>query len=154
MADITAALKGRTLAGAIAFGTTSAAACIRIASACQGRKFVSLGTPPVSFEGLAGGGRLAVPRVMARFVTSNVALQALSRSRRVGMKYIFGTTPKANEVSAAIYRDFLPSALAEGRYVAAPSPTVAGHGVDDFQRAMDAQRKGVSAAKLVVTLPG
>jgi hypothetical protein len=34
---------------------------------------------------------------------------------------------KANEVSAAIYRDFLPAALAEGRYV--------------------------SAAKVVVTLP-
>jgi hypothetical protein len=59
---------------------------------------------------------------------------------------------KANEVSAAIYRDFLPDALAEGRYVAAPKPSVVGHGVGDFQQAMDIQLKGVAAAKVVVTL--
>lgn len=52
-----------------------------------------------------------------------------------------------------IYRDFLPDALAEGRYVAAPKPSVLGHGVQDFQQAMDIQRKGVSAAKVVVTRP-
>lgn len=63
------------------------------------------------------------------------------------------TTLKANEVSAAIYRDFLPAALAEGRYVAAPKPSVVGHGVQDFQQAMDIQLKGVSAAKVVVALP-
>ena len=37
--------------------------------------------------------------------------------------------------------------------VAAPKPSVVGHGVQDFQRAMDVQLKGVSAAKIVVTLP-
>jgi hypothetical protein len=82
-----------------------------------------------------------------------VALQVKARSRGVRTKYIFGTTLKANEVSAAIYRDFLPDALAEGRYVAAPKPSVVGHGVQDFQQAMDIQLKGVSAAKVVVTLP-
>ncbi len=68
-------------------------------------------------------------------------------------KYIFGTTLKANEVSAAIYCDFLPSALAEGRYIAAPKPTVVGHGIHQLQKAMDIQLKDVSATKLVVTLP-
>jgi len=66
---------------------------------------------------------------------------------------IFGTTLKGNEVSNAIYRDFLPSALAEGRYLTAPKPTVIGAGVGEFQRAMDIQLKGVSATKIVVTLP-
>ena len=76
-----------------------------------------------------------------------------SRSRRVRTKYIFGSTLKANEVGPAIYRDFLPDALADGRYLAAPPPIVAGHGLDDIQHAMDVQRKGVSASKIVVTLP-
>jgi NADPH:quinone reductase-like Zn-dependent oxidoreductase len=154
VAAITAALQGRTFAGAIAFGTTSAAACIKIAGACEGNRFVSLATPPVSFARLGdpGRGRLAVPRLIARLVTSNVALQFGSRRRGVRTKYIFGTTLKANEVSTLIYRDFLPAALAQGRYRAAPNPTVVGHSLGDIQHALDIQRKGVSAAKVVVTL--
>ena len=154
VADIVAAFKGRTLAGAIAFGTTSAASCIRIAGACQGNRFVSIATPPVSFAHLGepDRGRLAVPRLIARLIGANVALQFGSRRRRVRTKYIFGTTLKANEVSTLIYRDFLPGALAEGRYLAVPNPTVVGHSLHDIQHALDIQRKGVSAAKVVVTL--
>lgn len=154
--DIIAAFEARTLAGAIAFGTTSAASCVRIVGACEkGNKFVSIGSPPVSFESLgdASHGRFELLRLSRRLVTSNVALQVRARRRGFRSKYIFGTTLKANEVSAAIYRDFLPDALAEGRYVAAPKPSVVGHGVGDFQQAIDIQLKGVSAAKVVVALP-
>ena len=155
MPDIIAAFEGRILAGASAFGTTSAASCVRIVGALKGNRFVSIGSPPVSFEGLADGnrGRSELPPLILRLVTSNVALQVRARSRGIRTRYIFGTTLKANEISAAIYRDFLPAALAEGRYVAAPKPSVAGHGAQDFQQAMDIQLKGVSAAKVVVTLP-
>ena len=153
--DIIAALEGRTLAGSIAIGTTSAASCVRITGACDSGKFVSMATPPVSFDGLAAGnrGRFELPRLIRRLVTSNVALQLSARVRGVRTKYIFGTTLKTNEVSTLIYRDFLPGALAAGRYAAAPKPSVVGHGVQDFQQAMDIQLKGVSAAKVVVTLP-
>jgi NADPH:quinone reductase-like Zn-dependent oxidoreductase len=122
VADIIAAFEGRTLAGAIAFGTTSADSCVRIVGACkEGNKFVSIGSPPVSFESLAdhSHGRFELLRLTRRLVTSNVALQVRARRRGIRSKYIFGTTLKANQVSAAIYRDFLPDALAEGRYVAA-----------------------------------
>jgi hypothetical protein len=71
-------------------------------------------------------------------------------STSVGSNAIQLTTAAGDEV---IYRDYLPDALASGRYVAAPRPSVAGHGVQDFQHAMDVQLKGVSAAKVVVTLP-
>ena len=116
---------------------------------------MSIGSPPVSFESLADGnhGRSELARLILRLVNSNGALQVRARSRGIRSKYIFGTTLKANKVSAAIYPDFLPDALAEGRYVAAPKPSVVGHGVGDFQQAMDIQLKGVSAAKVVVTLP-
>ncbi|MEY9846318.1 NADPH:quinone reductase-like Zn-dependent oxidoreductase [Streptacidiphilus sp. BW17] len=155
VADVVAAFTGRTLAGAIAFGTTAAASCIRIVGACQGNKFVSIATPPVSFAQLAepDRGRLALPKLIARLVASNVALQIGARRRGIRTKYIFGTTLKANEVCTLIYRDFLPTALAGGHYRAVPEPTVAGHGLSDIQHALDVQRKGVSAAKIVVTLP-
>ena len=155
VADITAALQGRTLAGAVAVGTTSAAACVRILGACQGNRSVAIATPPVSFARLLDEdrSRYEPARVLARLVTSNVTLQVRARLRRVRARYIFGTTLKANEVSTAIYRDFLPAALADGRYVAAPSPVVVGTGVQDIQHALDAQRGGVSATKVVVALP-
>lgn len=152
--DIVTAFTGRTLAGAIAFGVTSAEACVRIAARCEGRKFVSLATPPVSFDGLAGAnrGRLALPRTVARLISTNVGLQLLARPRGVGLKYIWGSSLKNNEVSEAVYRDFLPAALADGRYAAVPPPLVAGHGLESLQHALDVQRRGVSAAKVVVTL--
>lgn len=152
--EIVDVLKGRTLAGAIAFGTTSAGACIRIAGACKGNRFVSIATPPVSFAHLGEPtrGSLVMPRLIARLVGSNIAMQFASRRRGVRIKYIFGTSLKANEVSTLIYRDFLPDALADGRYLALPKPTVVGRGLDDIQHALDIQRKGVSAAKVVVTL--
>ncbi len=152
--DIIAAFTGRTLAGAIALGTTSATSCVQIVAACQGTKFVALASPAVTFASLADNNRsrLELPRLILRLVTSGIALQVNSRTRRVGTKFIVGTTLKANEVSTAIYRDFLRDALAAGRYVAAPPPTVVGHSVHDLQHAIDIQRKGVSAAKVVVTL--
>jgi NADPH:quinone reductase-like Zn-dependent oxidoreductase len=154
VAEIIAAFADRAFAGAIAIGTTSAAACVRIAGACQGNRFVSIATPPVSFAHLGdpGRGRLAMPRTIARLIGTNVALQAAARRRGVRSKYIFGTTLKANEVSTLIYRDFLPGTLAKGHYLAVPKPTVAGHGLGEIQHALDIQRSGVSAAKIVVTV--
>ncbi len=152
--DIIAAFAGRTLAGAIAFGTTSAPSCVQIVGSCKGTKFVSIASPPVSFATLgdANRGRFELPRLIRRLVTSNVSLQVRSRSHRVGTKFIFGTSLKNNDVSTAVYRDFLPAALADGRYAAVPQPKVVGNGLEHLQHALAMQRRGVSAAKVVVTL--
>ena len=151
---ITTAFTGRTLAGAIAIGTTSADACIRIVAKCSGNRFVSIATPPVSFAGLAQEDRrrFATARTIFGLVTSNIGLQTRARPRGIGLKYIFGTSLKKNEVSTAIYGDFLPAALADGSYAAAPQPRVIGHGLQHLQEALDVQRRGVSATKVVVTL--
>jgi NADPH:quinone reductase-like Zn-dependent oxidoreductase len=154
IADIVSAFAGRTFAGAIAFGTTSARSCLRIAARCEGNKFVALATPPVSFDGLAPGtrGRFATARTIRKLVTGNMGMQFYARPRGVKMKYIFGTSLKYNDISTAIYRDFLPTALDEGRYAAEPTPMVIGDGLEHLQRALDVQRTGVSAAKVVVAL--
>jgi hypothetical protein len=48
--------------------------------------------------------------------------------------------------------DFLPKALAEGIYIAAPDPHVVGKGLEYMQAGFDLQKKGVSAKKMVVSL--
>jgi NADPH:quinone reductase-like Zn-dependent oxidoreductase len=153
--DIISAFAGRRLAGAIAFGTTGAPACVKIVASCEGNRFVAIATPPVSFEGLAhkNGRRRETARTIRRLISSNIALQLRSRPRGVQIKYIWGTSLKHNEVSHAIYRDFLPAALADGRYRAAPAPRVIGDGLEYLQRALDIQREGVSAEKIVITIP-
>ena len=70
----------------------------------------------------------------------------------VTVKHIFGTTLKDNEVGKAIYEDFLPKALKAGTFVPAPEPLIAGKGLESVQGAVDLQKKGVSAAKVVVLL--
>lgn len=57
-----------------------------------------------------------------------------------------------NDVCRVIYEDFLPTALTDGRYVTAPPARVVGTGLDSIQEALDQQKQGVSAEKLVVTL--
>lgn len=68
------------------------------------------------------------------------------------MNYIFGSTPVDNEVGKAMYVGFLPQALAEGTYIAAPDPQVIGKGLEYIQVEFDLQEKGISAKKVVVSL--
>lgn len=56
------------------------------------------------------------------------------------------------ELGFAVYKDFLPQALATGSYLSFPPPTIIGEGLESIQRGMDILSKGVSAKKLVVTL--
>ncbi len=144
--DIIAAFQGKTLAGALAIGTGSAEPCADIVHACTGNKFISMASPSVSFEnGMTF-------KVVRQLVSSNVALQVKCRTRGIRTKFIFGSTLKNNEVSKVIYEDFLPQALTDGRYVAAPAPDVVGTGLEYIQTGFDAQKKGVSAKKVVVSL--
>lgn len=66
--------------------------------------------------------------------------------------FIFGGSLVHNGVGKMIYTDFLPRALAEGEFVAAPDPIVVGKGLEFVQPAFEMQRKGVSAKKVVVSL--
>ena len=57
-----------------------------------------------------------------------------------------------NEVGKAIYEDFLPAALAQGKYIATPEPQVVGKGLGYVQEAPEISKKSVSAKKVVVSL--
>lgn len=154
VADIVGAFKGKTIAGALAVGTGSAEACADIVHACTGNKFVSMASTSVSFDTIAQhpGTSLQLPLFLLRLVSSNVSLQVKTRMRHIRTKFINGSSLMDNEVSRVIYEDFLPQALADGRYVAAPEPAIVGTGIGRIQAGLDAQVKGVSAKKLVVSL--
>ena len=147
VADVIEAFRGKTCAGALAIGTGSAEACSDVVHACNGHKFVSMASFPISFEKPVGR-----PGMALQFVSFAVSMGLKSRLRGIRTKFIDGNSLIHNEVSRAIYMDFLPRALAEGRYVAAPDPSIIGEGLDSIQAGLDVQRKGVSARKVVVSL--
>ncbi|KAL1639657.1 hypothetical protein SLS58_007716 [Diplodia intermedia] len=56
------------------------------------------------------------------------------------------------EVGDAVWRKFVPEALASGQLKAKPDALVVGKGLERLQEAMDRQQAGVSAQKVVVSL--
>ncbi len=154
VADIIRTLGGRELAGALAIGVGSGDPCLKIVAACTGNKFVALASTPVSLDAVPiGQGRVvALIPVLIRMATASVRQIFHARRHGIRTKFIFGTSLQGNEVGPMIYAEFLPSALAEGRYQAAPRPLVFGAGLGSLQAALEAQKDGVSARKLVVTL--
>ena len=116
------ALKGKTIAGAL-HTVGDSEKCFAVVERCSGQKFVST-TLPISE----------------------------SKPANVDAKQIFGSTLKDNEVSRAVYVDFLANALSEGTYVPAPEPWIVGTGLESLQKGLEIQKQGVSAKKVIITL--
>jgi NADPH:quinone reductase-like Zn-dependent oxidoreductase len=154
VSDVVRAFKHRTLAGAVAIGVGSAPRCLQIVHRCKGHKFIAMTTPSVSFDKIPQrrGRTAALIPAVARMVSSTGLLIAKARLHGIKAKFVWGSALAENELCNVIYRDFLPSALADRRYIPAPPARVVGHGLDVVPAALEAQRKGVSAQKIVVTL--
>lgn len=147
--EIIAALKDTEIAGAMSIGHGAAELCLDILHHCHGNKFLSMAsypTPPNPFTWLV------LPRTILYMGPRLLKIWYTSWSRGIGTKFIVGDSLIDNEVGKLIYEDFLPTALEEGRYIAAPEPLLVGHGLESVQMAFDMQKKGVSAKKVVVTL--
>ncbi|KAI4245698.1 MAG: hypothetical protein L6R42_010112 [Xanthoria sp. 1 TBL-2021] len=69
----------------------------------------------------------------------------------VGAKVIFSSDIKDNEVDKVIFESYLPKALAEGKFVAAPDPYVVSKGLEFLQAGIDVVN-GMSAKKAVINL--
>lgn len=124
--ELVGAFEGKTSAGALAIGPTSTAPCVAVMGrVSEGSKFVALTNHPPKDLVLPDG---------------------------VKTKFIFASDIKDNEVSRAVYVDFLPKALAAGTYICAPDPEVVGKGLESIQPAFEILQKGVSAKKIVVSL--
>ncbi|GBQ70881.1 NADPH:quinone reductase [Ameyamaea chiangmaiensis NBRC 103196] len=151
--DLVTALQGRRMAGAMAIGEGSLARCIAVLRRAEGRRFVAVATPGLSFDTLLAKGT-AWHRLLPFFTRMGLlnARDALA-ARRAGVttKFIWGSSLKDNEVGQMLFRDYLPRALAEGRHIAAPPALVTGHGLEAIPAALEAQAS-VSARKIVVKL--
>ena len=119
---LTAALRGTDFAGAL-HATGNMAQCFAVVSHSEGRRFITTTLPAPE-----------------------------DRPANVETKQIFATSLKDNEVSHAVYVDFLPAALAARSYRPAPPARVVGHGLQALQRALETQKQGVSGEKIVVDL--
>ena len=153
--DLAHALEGKTLAGAVAIGTGSASSCVRIMGACSGNKFVSMASPPVSFADAPdkGGRRPWLAVKMFRMLQGTVAVMLRARLAGVRTSFVNGSTLLNDGVGRMIFAEFLPEALASGRFRPAPEPIVAGTGLEAIPPALARHKSGgVSAGKLVVTL--
>ncbi|KAL8778887.1 MAG: hypothetical protein Q9213_007202 [Squamulea squamosa] len=122
--EIASALDGKHNAGVFDAINENGAIekCLEAASRLQGNKFVATVRQPP--ENLPTG---------------------------VSAKYIFVFDIKDNQISKLIYEDYLPKALAEGKYIIAPDPYVVGKGLQSVQAGID-MVKSMSAKKLVVNL--
>jgi len=149
VADITNALKGKKIAGALAIGSGAAEACMQIIPRCEGDRFISMAsfntpqTPSKYFGPLS---------TVASFMSFAVYVWIKSKILGFRSKFIFAGTIVTSGVGKAVYEDFLPKALAEEAYIAAPDPFVVGKGLEHIQTGLDLQKKGVSARKLVISL--
>jgi hypothetical protein len=56
------------------------------------------------------------------------------------------------EVGDAVWRKYVPEALANGQLLAKPDPLIIKGGLPHIQEAADTLKRGVSAAKVVVEL--
>jgi NADPH:quinone reductase-like Zn-dependent oxidoreductase len=127
--ELVSAIGKSLLAGSLAIGNGSLPKVMRVAARVPGSKRVSSAAPGL------------ITRILA-----------LGAPRGVHVSGIWGSSLKDNAVGPAIYKDFLPTALATGAYRAEPPAEVVGHGLTAIPGGLQRLRGGLSAKKLVVSI--
>ena len=152
---LVAVLGSREVAGALAVGAGSAAPCTEVIARLDGAtKHVASASTALSLERVRPG-RAVLLRALPVMVPMGLAeTRVRLRARRLGVRLstIWGSDLRRSAVGTAIWRDLLPGALASGAIRAVPEPLVTGHGLAAVQEALEVQRRGVAARKVVVTL--
>ncbi|KAJ4348951.1 hypothetical protein N0V95_005037 [Ascochyta clinopodiicola] len=146
---IVATMTGRSLAGAIAMGENSMFRCLDILGRCGGDRRLAMATFPVPDPSQLR--RFATLQTIFYFASSMVSIFVRARLNGIKTSFVWGSVV-GSPVGDAVYRDFLPKALANNSFRAMPELEVIGDGLEKIQEAMDIQKKGVSAKKLVVRL--
>ncbi|GIJ91006.1 hypothetical protein Asppvi_009971 [Aspergillus pseudoviridinutans] len=147
--DIVAAMKGKTTAGAVAIGVTAANALFDILDKCEeGNKFIAMASYPVPQKPPRFFG---TPYTILYLLSSLISYAIKSRTRGIRYKMVVIEPMLTNGIGKAVWR-FLSEALENRSFVPVPEPEVVGNGLDQLQHALEVQKNGVSAKKIVVTL--
>ncbi|WP_144874609.1 zinc-binding alcohol dehydrogenase family protein [Microbacterium sp. 1.5R] len=151
---IVGAVNGSPVAGILAVAVGSAEPCREIAR-LTGAGRIAMASPPVSFyeQPRRPGLSLQRIRLFLRLGTRTALMQVRSRIRGIRPSFIWGSAIAGSAVGPAVWGAYLPAALAAGSHRPYPEARVVGEGLPAIQGAVDTLRGGVSAEKLVVTLP-
>ncbi|OJJ45054.1 hypothetical protein ASPZODRAFT_168145 [Penicilliopsis zonata CBS 506.65] len=160
VADLVRVLDGRELVGAYTVGANADQVC---AAVMKERLAKTPQLPTRKFIALAGGARrgpeafrgtLAPYRMMGGMVSmmGRNAVTKLLSGIEIKFIMIVGLVEPDSCVSR-VYLDFLGPALAAKQFVPAPEPQVVGRGLEKINDALEISQGGVSARKLVVSLP-
>lgn len=153
VADLVSAIDGRAVVGAVALGAGSTDACLDVLSRTGGTR-LAMASTPLSLDALAGRRRL-FPAMLPVFTRIGLAtLRSTLRARRLGIRaaFVWGSSLRDDEMGPRLWREVVPRLLAEGTLRPLPAPLVVGEGLGAVQGALDRQRAGVSAQKVVVRL--
>jgi NADPH:quinone reductase-like Zn-dependent oxidoreductase len=153
---LVAVIAGRTVAGAVAIGLGSTEACIRLLARTGGSRLALLSTP-VSLAEVAdvSTGRRLVPNALPTFARLGLATARsllAARQAKVVARFVWGSSLRDDDLGERLWGEIVPRGLADGSLRAVPEALVAGEGLGAIQSAVDRQRAGVSARKLVVRL--
>ena len=147
--DVIKKLEQTDFAGAMSAGINSDGPCFDIVSKCKSGKVVSM----VSFPKLEPEPTtLFLPRTILFFLSWFIGTTMKSTLRGFAWKLVNVDQVVNNGIGKAIYTEFLPKALLEKSYVAAPEPEIVGNGLESIQEGYLRQEKGMSAKKVVVSL--
>lgn len=151
--DMVQALQGHQVVGALAIAVGSGAMCIDLVSRCQGNRMVSMASAPLSLgDAPIKHQFLWKLKTLPRLAKGFASLAILARMKGVYVRSIWGTALVKESLGREIFADFLGPALANGRFVPAPEPLLAGHSLKDIPAAMTLLGRGVSARKVVILL--
>ncbi|WP_158800462.1 zinc-binding alcohol dehydrogenase family protein [Pedobacter sp. L105] len=153
--DMIVALEGKYIAGALSIGAGSTETCIDVLAQCEGRKFVANVSSAVSFDTIPEGRGITFPvilKLIPNILASSIKIWLKSRLKGVTAKFYDSSSMVDNEIGKYIFHDYLGKALSTGTFQAAPKPKIVGTSLHDIQGAFEIQRRGVSAAKVVVDL--
>lgn len=148
--DIITAIGDSPCAGAVVIGDGGAESCTSILAKIKGNKCIALVSipqpdPEPEF--------LTIPRTVYAMGLWFVGLKIRGLRAGVRSSFVDLTPIYTNGLAKYIFGEFLPKALEKGEFVPSPRPEVAGTGLAEIQRGLDTLRKGVSAKKVVISLP-
>lgn len=149
--DLVAAIGERPVVGAVALGAGSTDACIDVLSRTGGTR-LAMASTPVSLAQLAGRRRL-YPAMLPVFTRIGLGtLRSTLRARRAGIRagFVWGSSLRDDALGPRLWGEIVPDLLGTGALRPLPEPLVVGSGLESIQPALDRQRAGISARKVVV----